>query len=474
VTARLLVGDVFDRMAELEDASVDLVLTSPPFLALRSYLPSDHPDKAKEIGSEPTPAAFLDTLLALTAEWRRVLAPHGSICVELGDTYSGSGGAGGDYAEGGLRDGQEAFAGSAHKAKNNRHNQPDAGPRTGPGRTTVGHEGWPLPKSLCGIPHLYHLSLAYGRNLLTGEPSPAGEWRVRNVVAWCRPNPPVGALGDKFRPGTSYMTVACVSGQRYFDLDAVRSTEPNPNTHARTAKGVDVRPNDTKSADDERTGGNRSTLAIQHLSAGAPPLDWWEIPTQPYAGSHYATWPAALCERPIKAMCPQRVCTTCGEPSRRIVDAFTLDSYRASDRPQTMKAVALADEHGLTDEHIAAVRAFGTSDAGKAVDLNTGAGRNTDTVKALAAEAKTVLGGYFREFVQSTTATRTSTWSDCGHDTWRTGIVLDPFAGSGTTLAVATGHGRDAIGIDLDARNADLCAERVGMFLEVDHGKAIA
>jgi DNA modification methylase len=58
-------------------------------------------------------------------------------------------------------------------------------------------------------------------------------------------------------------------------------------------------------------------------------------------------------------------------------------------------------------------------------------------------------------------------WSDCGHDDWRPGLVLDPFAGSGTTLAVATGHGRDAIGIDLDARNADLARERCGMFLTI-------
>ena len=53
--ARFIVGDVFERLAELPDDSVDLVLTSPPFLALRSYLPPDHPDKGKEIGSEPTP-----------------------------------------------------------------------------------------------------------------------------------------------------------------------------------------------------------------------------------------------------------------------------------------------------------------------------------------------------------------------------------------------------------------------------------
>lgn len=46
--------------------------------------------------------------------------------------------------------------------------------------------------------------------------------------------------------------------------------------------------------------------------------------------------------------------------------------------------------------------------------------------------------------------------------------MLDPFAGSGTTLMVATGHGRDAIGIDLDDRNAHLAAERIGMFLDVE------
>ena len=81
------VGDVFARLAEIPDQSIDVVVTSPPFLALRDYLPADHPDKDLEIGNEPTPAEFLDAMLAVTAELGRVLAPHGSICVELGDTY---------------------------------------------------------------------------------------------------------------------------------------------------------------------------------------------------------------------------------------------------------------------------------------------------------------------------------------------------------------------------------------------------
>ncbi len=107
--ARYLVGDVFDRLTDLDDNSVDLVMTSPPFLALRSYLPADHPDKAAEIGSEADPGAFVDVLCKVVVALGRVLAPHGSIVFELGDTYAGSGGAGGDYNEDGLREGQPRF-----------------------------------------------------------------------------------------------------------------------------------------------------------------------------------------------------------------------------------------------------------------------------------------------------------------------------------------------------------------------------
>ena len=56
--ASFITGDVFDVLATIEDGSVDLVLTSPPFLALRSYLPADHPDKHREIGAEPDPANY--------------------------------------------------------------------------------------------------------------------------------------------------------------------------------------------------------------------------------------------------------------------------------------------------------------------------------------------------------------------------------------------------------------------------------
>lgn len=399
------IGDTRDVLATIPDDSVDMVMTSPPFLALRSYLPADHPDKHREIGSEPTPAEFLDTLLALTADWERVLAPHGSIVVELGDTYAGSNGEGSDTR------------GKGHRPKSAR------GGATG----LVNHKGpgWPLAKSLCGIPHLYHLSLAYGRNLLTGEPSPAGQWRVRNVVAWCRPNPPVGALGDKFRPATSYLTIATKSATRYFDLDAVR-------TDAKVKMGREVEGNNTKGSDDQSF---RFSKRVDSNPAGAPPLDWWEIPTAPYKGSHYAVYPPALLERPIKSMCPQQVCTKCGEPRRRITGEPVYVADDGSHREGDRRGSWLADD----------VRAAGSNSS-----QGTG------------------------ERGHITRVAETLGFTDCGHDSYRNGIVLDPFGGSGTTGAVATGLGRDAILIDIDERNADLARDRIGMFLTVEDARVEA
>jgi DNA methylase len=341
-----------------------------------------------------------------------VLAPHGSIAVELGDTYSGSGGAGGDYGEGGWRGDQEKFAGSAlmhRKAK-----------VLVDGKRLQQGPGWPLAKSLCGIPTLYGDSLAYGRNLLDPDDR-IDPWRIRNRIVWHRPNPPVGALGDKVRPSTSYITVATVATDRWFDLDAERTphTKPNGNGMMRAK---------TQST------GSRADDGLPFYneghSAGAPPLDCWDdpydpadltwtIPTQPYKGSHYATWPIRLASRLINLMCPRQVCLTCGQPRRRIT----------------------GEPEYVSNGRVVAPHVWQSGIATAGAHSNKQDGNTTRTAPTLG-------------------------WSDCGHDNFRNGITLDPFAGSGTTLAAASGLGRDSIGIDLDPANLDLARARVGMFLE--------
>ena len=128
--------------------------------------------------------------------------------------------------------------------------------------------------------------------------------------------------------------------------------------------------------------------------------------------------------RPVKAMCPERVCRVCGKPSERITgEPEYVHGLTPSGNPRTTR-------HEVRMEPQTADRTVG-----------------------------------HRGYASVTRNATTLGWSDCGHDDWRRGIVLDPFAGSGTTLEVATGHGRDAIGIDLDPRNLELARQRIGMFL---------
>lgn len=183
----------------------------------------------------------------------------------------------------------------------------------------------------------------------------------------------------------------------------------------------------------------------QRYGSGANPGDVWAIEPERSLSPHLAPFPTELARRAILLGCPRRVCTTCGQASRRVLGrSAQLDATR----PQAVRAMQLAEAAGLTSAHIAAIQATGISDAGKAMQVQTGTGRNSATVQALAAEAKTALGGYFREY---TMAPRITTeWTDCGHDTWRPGRVLDPFSGTGTTGVAATELGLDYIGGDLE------------------------
>ncbi|HRE01006.1 MAG TPA: DNA methyltransferase, partial [Ilumatobacteraceae bacterium] len=212
----------------------------------------------------------------------------------------------------------------------------------------IARHAWPHRKSLALIPQAYAMGLAYGRNPISGAESPAGQWLVRNIIVWHRPNPTVGALGDKFRPSTSYIVVATRDTQRWFDLSAVRrQTERRASRDGHSVKS-----------------GPEGTMTATYdygapTTAGAPPLDcWsdeidehltWTMSSQPSRLAHYAMWPPKLAERLILSMCPAEVCAACGEPRRRIEGAYTLDAFRGSNRPQTRRAVAIADAAGLSD-----------------------------------------------------------------------------------------------------------------------------
>jgi DNA modification methylase len=182
----------------------------------------------------------------------------------------------------------------------------------------------------------------------------------------------------------------------------------------------------------------------EYMGNGANPGDVWDFNPERNMGEHLAPFPRELVHRAIRLGCPPQVCATCGQPRSRVVQRTAkLDPSR----PQAKRAMELARLHRLSPAHIRAIQATGVSDVGKATKFQVGTGRNSLEVQRLAAEAKAVLGGYFREFTFA--KKQTVGWTDCGHGTPARGVVLDPFVGTGTTLRTAIKMGFDAIGVDL-------------------------
>ncbi|WP_238841319.1 DNA-methyltransferase [Prescottella equi] len=323
-----MTGDA--RATGLPDNSVDLIVTSPPYWQKRDY---GHED---QIGLEPTPQAYAESMMQCLDEWKRVLRPTGSVFLNVGDTY--------------------------------------------------------YNRSLMGIPGLLEFD-AVQRG-----------WLIRNRIIWTKdggmPEPAKNRLANRHE----YVIHLAMKPTYHYDLVGYS----------------------------------------EYMGNGANPGDVWNINPERNMGAHLAPFPQELVRRAVLLGCPEQVCSTCNKPRARV---FERTDQLDPTRPQARRAMELAKEHGLTPEHIRAIQATGVSDVGKATKFQNGTGRNSADVQRLAAEAKAVLGGYFREF---TFAKKVTTgWTDCGHGTPSRGVVLDPFMGTGTTLKAAVGLGRDAVGVDL-------------------------
>lgn len=508
---RYIVGDVREALARLEPRSVDLALTSSPFYSLRSYFAVDDPLKPWEIGQEPTPGMFIDSLLDVVELLDPALTEHGSIVWELGDGYAGSGPGGDDDGQGN------------HERRRNRPKSlnPKASIDAAPParlRTRRQLPGFPQDKSLLCVPEAFRLSLIYGYNVLPtpcrrchgGGSVPDGPcgimlcpecygvgerhrltpaWRARNVVRWARPNPVVGDLGDKFRPATSDLVVLCKTGKRYFDLDAVRT--PHKSDPAKFTGNGYTKGNPAGVGEDGSMPGN---------PAGAPPHDYWPLeyderdvlnqqidvlmrallehgidledagdlsdlwpqPTQPYTGAHFAVWPPRLLDKPIKSMCPEKVCTLCGLPRIRLVRT-TRKRDGVEIPPGQFDGRSMLENQGVGHWRYTTEREeLGWSECG------CGAGCRATTWKMV----KVLTGELGEDGEPVEKPRRKRVVDDVGECTdpshWRRGHVLDPFGGSGTTGMVAQGLGRDSTLIDLNPANAVLAESRIGtLFLEI-------
>jgi len=323
---RLIRADA--RALPLKDGCVQMVCTSPPYWGLRSY-----PD-ARQIGVEPTPDAYVAELVKVFADVWRVLRKDGTAWVVLGDSYHNTprGNAPGDTESSTL----------TNPMRQDTIVRPQARPSTRKGRSNGDQQrsiAWRVDglkqKDLVGIPWRVAFALR------------AAGWYLRADVIWSKPNPMPESVTDRPTRSHEYLFLLSKSAKYYYHADAIRepyaeSTLKEAETgYTGTARkeyqaaGVQD-PSETKRRVAEsirRRVGMVEEYAGKYRSAdpqsasrrmlfnlksaresgaghanpfgkGANKRSVWTIPTMPYAGAHFATFPEALVEPCILAGCP--------------------------------------------------------------------------------------------------------------------------------------------------------------------------
>lgn len=254
--SEILIGDVRDVLPTLPSDHYDCVVTSPPYWGLRDY------GVEGQIGLEPTMQGYLDTMVGVCRELRRVLKPQGTFWLNIGDSYaaSGRGGGGGSF--------QNGDVGKKVSSDNQRR------------KAAVGFK----PKDLCMVPNRLAIALQ------------EDGWYVRSEIIWHKPNPMPESVRDRPTSAHEKVWLLTKSEKYFYDFEAIKEDGVIP-SGTKAAKGsaerfnepgVNSRPPEYKIYDGKRN--------VRNV---------WSITTKPFKGAHFATMPPELAERCIKAGCPQ-------------------------------------------------------------------------------------------------------------------------------------------------------------------------
>ena len=242
------------------------------------------------LGLEPTPELYVEHLVAIFREIRRVLRPDGTTWLNLGDSY---------FGDSPVRQKSiEAFSESWDPAQTRS--------RVG-NRRSAGKMNDLKPKDIVGIPWMVAFALR------------ADGWHLRSDVIWHKPNPMPESVTDRPTKVHEYVFLLTKSGKYFYDHDACREPQTG-NAHSR-GKGLTPK---TQPAGEKLIRANRtfhlSTSQYVDIPGGRNRRSVWTIPTQPYSGAHFAAFPEKLVEPMLLAgtsaagCCPQ-----CGSPYRRII-----------------------------------------------------------------------------------------------------------------------------------------------------------
>lgn len=284
MTVTILKGDCREVLGTLPAESVHCVVTSPPYFGLRDY------GVAGQIGLEASPDAFVDELVAVFRDVRRVLRDDGTVWLNLGDSYATAGtrqGNDGDSLGRQRRDEHRTTA----RIKDARSKQAtnSAADFAAPHRNLIGFKN----KDLIGVPWRVAFALQ------------ADGWYLRQDIIWSKPNPMPESVRDRCTKAHEYLFLLSKSERYYYDADAI--AEPisdHPVTAARNGradKGL-VGPSALWGTGFGQSGkGQHDRAAAENRNRRSV----WNVATLPFPDAHFATFPPALIEPCILAGCPK-------------------------------------------------------------------------------------------------------------------------------------------------------------------------
>jgi DNA modification methylase len=232
----------------------------------------------------------------------------------------------------------------------------------------------------------------------------ADGWWLRQDIIWHKPNPMPESVRDRCTKAHEYVFLLTKSERYYYDAEAVSEASVQPERAGKLERSFSTGKPEVVLRQDV----GRSVMRTETRNRRSV----WTVTTKPYSGAHFAVMPPDLVEPCILAGCPEQCCPVCGAGYERITQRD-----RAATRPGK------------------ATKTTGDS----LVDGNRDPQRHITTVSTLG-------------------------WApacDCAASSTMPGTVLDPFAGSGTTLAVAAELGRSGIGCELNPEYIALAARRI-------------
>jgi DNA modification methylase len=246
------IGDCRASMRELitQGQRVQMCVTSPPYYGLRDY---GHPE---QLGLEATPEEYITNMVEVFRLVRELLAEDGTLWLNIGDSYASQGGKEppqSKWDREGIHDGMNG------------------------GKTRKPPNGI-KPKDIIGIPWLLAFALR------------ADGWYLRQDIIWHKPNPMPESVTDRCTKAHEYLFLLSKSERYYYDIEAVK--EPADPANHRDSRGIRRTAPGSQDHTGFKDGRHYETRNRRSV---------WTIPTQSYAGAHFATFPPALVEPCILA-----------------------------------------------------------------------------------------------------------------------------------------------------------------------------